>query len=31
MREFKVNVCETEGYAVTVEIEGGLKEYDYYC
>lgn len=27
MREFKVNVCETEGYAVTVEIEGGLKEY----
>ena len=27
MRELKLNVFETEGYAVTVEIEGGLKEY----
>lgn len=27
MREFKVNVFETEGYAVTVEIEGDIKEY----
>lgn len=27
MKELKVNVYETEGYAVTVEIEGGVKEY----
>lgn len=27
MREIKMNVFETEGYAVTVEIEGGIKEY----
>lgn len=27
MREFKANVIETEGYAVTVEVEGNLKEY----
>lgn len=27
MRELKMNVFETEGCAVTVEIEGGLEEY----
>lgn len=27
MREIKTSVFETEGYAVTVEIEGGIKEY----
>lgn len=27
MRELKMNVFETEGYAITVEIEGGLEEY----
>ena len=27
MREFKMNVVETEGYAITVEVEGNLKEY----
>lgn len=27
MRELKINVFETEGYAVTVEVEGDLKEY----
>ena len=27
MRQFKMNVCEMEGYAVTVEIEGDIKEY----
>lgn len=28
MKQVKVNVFETEGYAVTVEIEGDLKEYE---
>lgn len=27
MRELKMNVIETEGYAVTVEISGGLEKY----
>lgn len=27
MREFKMNVAETTGYAVTVEIEGDVIEY----
>ena len=27
MKQVKVNGYETEGYAVTVEIEGGIKEY----
>ena len=27
MRELKMNVFETEGYAITVEVEGDLKEY----
>ena len=27
MKEIKVDAFETEGYAVTVEIEGDLKEY----
>lgn len=27
MRELKMNVFEMEGYAVTVEIEGDIKEY----
>ena len=27
MRELKMNVIETEGYAVTVEIEGSIEEY----
>lgn len=27
MKEIKVNVIEAEGYAVTVDIEGGIKEY----
>ena len=27
MREIKMNVFETEGYAVTVEIEGNVNEY----
>ena len=27
MKEFKANVCELEGYAVTVEIDGNIKEY----
>ena len=27
MKEIKVNAFETEGYAVSVEIEGDLKEY----
>ena len=27
MREIKMNVVETVGYAITVEIEGNLKEY----
>lgn len=27
MRELKMNVFETEGYAVTVEVEGNVKEY----
>lgn len=27
MREIKMNMFETEGFAVTVEIEGGIKEY----
>lgn len=27
MKELKVKAYETEGYAITVEIEGGLKEY----
>ena len=27
MRELKMNVAETEGYAVTVEIEGNVSEY----
>lgn len=27
MKEIKVNVCELEGYAVTVDVEGIVKEY----
>ena len=27
MKEIKVNAYETEGYAVTVDIEGDIKEY----
>ena len=27
MRELKMNAIETEGYAVTVEVEGNVKEY----
>ena len=27
MRELKMNVVETEGYAVTVEVKGGLEKY----
>lgn len=27
MREFKINAYETEGYAITVEVEGNLQEY----
>ena len=27
MKQIKVNVFETEGYAVTVEVEGNVKEY----
>lgn len=27
MKEFKMNVFESEGYAVTVEIEGSLEDY----
>ena len=27
MRELKMNVIETEGYAITVEVKGNLKEY----
>ena len=27
MRELKMNVVETEGYAVTVEIKGSLEDY----
>ena len=27
MKDIKINAYATEGYAVTVEIEGGLKEY----
>ena len=27
MRQVKTNVYETEGYAVTVEVEGNVKEY----
>lgn len=27
MKEIKMNALETEGYAVTVEIEGDIKEY----
>lgn len=27
MRNIKTNVFEVDGYAVTVEIEGGIKEY----
>lgn len=27
MRELKMNVFETEGYAITVEVEDDLKEY----
>ena len=27
MREIKMNMFETEGFAITVEIEGGIKEY----
>ena len=27
MKEFKANVYEVEGYAVTVEVEGNTKEY----
>lgn len=27
MRELKMNAFETEGYAVTVEIEGNIEEY----
>ena len=27
MKEIKVNVIEAEGYAVTVDIEGSIKEY----
>ena len=27
MRELKMNIYETVGYAVTVEVEGGLEEY----
>ncbi len=27
MREFKLNVIETEGYAVTVEVNGKVNEY----
>lgn len=27
MRELKVNAYEREGYAVTVEVEGNIKEY----
>lgn len=27
MRELKVNVFEAEGYAVTVEVEGNVREY----
>ena len=27
MKQVKVNAYETEGYAVTVEIEGGVREY----
>lgn len=27
MREIKMNVCELEGYAITVEVEGNIEEY----
>ena len=27
MKEFKTNIIEVEGYAITVEIEGDIKEY----
>ena len=27
MKELKMNVSETEGYAVTVDVEGDVKEY----
>ena len=27
MRELKMNVCETEGYAITVDVEGDIEEY----
>lgn len=27
MKEIKANVCELEGYAITVEIEGNIVEY----
>ena len=27
MKEVKINACVTEGYAVTVEVEGNVKEY----
>ena len=27
MRELKINAVETEGYAVTVEVEGNVNEY----
>ena len=27
MKQIKVNVFETDGYAVTVEVEGSVKEY----
>lgn len=27
MRELKIDVCETEGYAVTAEVDGDLREY----
>ena len=27
MRELKMNVFKTEGYAITVEVEGNVKEY----
>lgn len=27
MRELKINAVETEGYAITVDVEGDIKEY----
>lgn len=27
MREIEIKVCELEGYAITVDVEGSIKEY----